>query len=550
MKAREDFGFLIGLASRTALMVTLFLFTGPMLYAAGDETSASRVLLHELEEALERRGEYAAKKEHRIDSLKSRLHARMSDADRLDIYDKLYNEYLVYNYDSTMSYVNKAGEVASRLGGYDRRAAVEIHRALSLATSGQFSQAVGILRSLDSGALDSKLREEYYVACEWTYGVWADYSEGSAFADEYRGESLLYLDSLINVTRPGSAEYSYRLGERALREHDYALAIKNYTEALDKLPVATRLYAQSAYALGVAYKETGDNDKYRQWLIRAAISDQENPLKENLALQQLAKLITEEDGDVARANRYLEYSLEDAIFFNNRLRMVEIAEKIPGITNVYQQRIAAQNHRMRIYLIVIGILAIGLVVAVWIVARERKRLDKLNKMETDYSRKLSELNHKLAATNKRREQYVSLFMDLCAGYIDKFSKFRQTVSLKLKARQYEELQRLTSGRARPTETELKEVFFNFDSAFLRLYPDFVEDFNRLLRPGEGIYPKSGEMLTPDLRIFAMIRMGITDSTKIATLLFYSPQTIFNRRTQVRNRAIDRETFEEEVRRIG
>ncbi|MDE7509615.1 MAG: hypothetical protein K2M62_05775, partial [Muribaculaceae bacterium] len=211
MKAREDFGFLIGLASRAALMVTLFLFIGPMLYAAGDETSDSRVLLRELEEALERRGEYAAKKEHRIDSLKSRLYTRMSDADRLDIYDKLYNEYLVYNYDSTMSYVNKAGEVASRLGGYDRRAAVEIHRALSLATSGQFSQAVGILRSLDSGALDSKLREEYYVACEWTYGVWADYSEGSAFADEYRGESLLYLDSLINVTLPGSAEYSYRL---------------------------------------------------------------------------------------------------------------------------------------------------------------------------------------------------------------------------------------------------------------------------------------------------------------------------------------------------
>ncbi len=140
-------------------------------------------------------------------------------------------------------------------------------------------------------------------------------------------------------------------------------------------------------------------------------------------------------------------------------------------------------------------------------------------------------------------------MDLCAAYIEKLNRFRSTVILKIKAKQIDDLLRVANNNARPSEAEMKELFFNFDTAFLKLYPDFINKFNSLLQPGKEILPRQNELLNTDLRIFALIRMGITDSNKIATLLFYSPQTIFNHRTQVRNRAQNRDTFEQDLMNI-
>ncbi len=154
------------------------------------------------------------------------------------------------------------------------------------------------------------------------------------------------------------------------------------------------------------------------------------------------------------------------------------------------------------------------------------------------------LNKQLSQTNESREQYVSLFMDLCAAYIEKLNRF-PTV-LKLKVKQLSDISSVADRYIRPSEAETKEIFFNFDSAFLRLYPDFINQFNSLLQEDKHIQPKKGELLNTDLRIYALVRMGITDSSKIAALLFLSPQTIFNHRTQVRNRAINRDSFEKDI----
>lgn len=249
------------------------------------------------------------------------------------------------------------------------------------------------------------------------------------------------------------------------------------------------------------------------------------------------------------ANRYLWYSLEDAIFYNNRLRMLEISEKFPEIVIGYQDRVTAQNRRLKIYLLCIGLLLIGLVVAVLVIIREKRHISKSKQALFNLNEQLKDLNARLSHTNSSRERYVSLFMDLCAAYIEKLNRFQSTVVLKIKARQFEDLSRVASNNARPSEAEMRELFFNFDTAFLKLYPNFVENFNALLQPDKAIYPRQNELLNTDLRIFALIRMGIRDSSKIATLLFYSPQTIFNHRTQVRNRAINRETFEQELMNI-
>ena len=146
------------------------------------------------------------------------------------------------------------------------------------------------------------------------------------------------------------------------------------------------------------------------------------------------------------------------------------------------------------------------------------------------------------------EEYVSLFIELCAAYIDKLNKYQDLVKRKVKARQIDDLLKM-SNNSKMTDSDARQFFVNFDTAFLTLYPNFVNEFNLLLREDESIIPGKGEIMNTELRIFALIRLGIKDSSRIATLLFYSPQTIYNYRTAVKNKAKNREEFEEQVRNL-
>lgn len=496
-----------------------------------------------LDEAISKRDHYIELKQHRIDSLKNLL-SDSNHADKdLELYNEMFMEYLTFNFDSTMIYVDRAEKLAARTGDYDIISRVKIHRALSLATSGHFSHAIAILDKIDSRRLSPEIRVEYFAACEWAYGVWAEYSDKRTIAPEFTAKSLVYLDSLIAVTDINTPEYSYRIAEKDLRAKRYDKAEKNYLSVIGRIPVDSRLYAQAAYALALTYKETGNEDEYKEWLTNAAISDQMVPLKENLALQQLAMCLKKE-GDLSKANSYLKIALDDAVFYNNRLRMLEIAEKIPDIANVYQKTIEDKNDRLKTYILIIGLLMILLGFAVLHVYSEHKKVSKSKNALSELNDRLILLNKQLSQTNESREQYVSLFMDLCAAYIEKLNRF-PTV-LKLKVKQLSDISSVADRYIRPSEAETKEIFFNFDSAFLRLYPDFINQFNSLLQEDKHIQPKKGELLNTDLRIYALVRMGITDSSKIAALLFLSPQTIFNHRTQVRNRAINRDSFEKDI----
>lgn len=502
--------------------------------------------LDELDRILADRASYVEAKENRIDSLKHTLRPNSSAEERSRCYDALYREYLTFNFDSAMAYLERAGNLTGPDTDYADKALIEIHRALSMATSGHFSEAADLLEAIDAAALPDDARRELYAALHWTYGAWAEYSGTTSFAAAYRNLSNQFLDSLLVLTDKNTPDYNYHFADRALSHGDYAAARMNYEKALESTPRNTRLYAQAAYGLANAYRGLGDTDNYRRWLINAAISDQITPLKENLALQELALDIKNRDGNLEQANRYLKYSLEDAIFYNNRLRLLEISGKFPDIALGYQDTITAQNKRLKTYVLIIGVLFTVLAISICITIYEKKKVSASRHELSALNGKLQSLNARLAQTNASREQYVSLFMDLCAVYIEKLNQFRLTVVLKVKARQFDDLLRVANNNARPTEAEMKGIFFNFDTAFLRLYPDFIERFNTLLKPGQAILPKSDELLNTDLRIYALIRMGIKDSTKIATLLFYSPQTIFNHRTQVRNKALNRDTFEQDV----
>lgn len=503
----------------------------------------------ELETALKLRNQYSRQKETRIDSLKHLLYPNMNDDERFLLYNAIYEEYYTYRFDSAIYYVDREEEVAMKLSNPTYRNLSIIHRSILLATSGYFSESIQNLEQIDSRTLDNALRIEYYTAYEWAYSMWAEYSNDNIYAPRYYEKEMLYQDSLISVLPVGSPLHHYWKGENFYRHRRYAEAKNCYKKALEGLPVNVRLFAMATYGLALVYSRTNNWKEYENYLIKAAISDQVCPLKENLALQELALCIFKNrDGEVSRANRYLNYSLEDAMYYNNRLRMLEIARKFPSIVLSYQKQNLIESQRLQWSLICISLLSIGLVVSLVYIYRQMNQLHKRKKILANMNCELQHLNKALVDTNHTREEYVSLFMDLCAAYIDKLKKYQDLVKRKVKAKQTDDLLRLVNA-TKLSEMDTREFFMNFDTAFLNLYPNFIKEFNSLLREGEEIIPKRGEILTTELRIFALIRMGIKDSSKIATLLFYSPQTIYNHRSVVKNKAKIRDNFEKQVEEI-
>lgn len=508
----------------------------------------NRVMLERLDSVMSDSSKYIARKESRIAALKQRVASAREDSIRLRLYDEIYTQYYTYRFDSAMVYVDRQAALAARMGNRDYGARATIHRSVLLATGGLYAEALETLDALDTEGMDPDMLFAYYFAYAWTYNYRVDYCADSVYAPRYMAEKLKYLKMAIPLS-PDMHAKEYLTGEYLYGAGDYENSYKHYMKSFEGLRVDTRLYAMVTYAIARHHLVTGDIEEYERYLVLAAISDIMCPLKENMAMQELAMFLYRTNPDeLGRAHRYINYSMNDALFYNNRLRIIEIGNKLPIIVSSYQQHSDRLRGRLFVMLVCISILSLGLVVSLFFLRRQlrlsraqRRKLAKSNGL-------LSELNAKLRDTNTVREGYVRLFLDLCAAYIDKFGKYRDLVCRKIKAKQVDDLLK-ASNTTRLTEQEAVSFFMSFDAAFLELYPDFITQFNRLLRDDAHIVPKKKGSLTTSLRIFALIRLGVKDSSEIATLLFYSPQTIYNYRSSIKNSAKNRDTFEDDVARL-
>lgn len=526
-------------------LIILSLFSRNFLHAG---TSDFPQLYKQLEQVLALRQATALHKEARIDSLRQTIRPGMSASTLYQLYDQIFEEYYVYRSDSALFYVDQAEKMAIRLNDLQKQQQCIINRSLLLATTGYFSQALEQLNEINRAQVDSTMLLSYYTAYEWVYSVWSEYSNDDVYAPQFRKKEVLYNDSMLQVLPRESNEYYYWKGELKARTGNQLEAQQAYEKALQGLAVNTRLYACVTCGLAFAHKKQGNFREYEKYLILSSISDNTCPLKENLSMQELAMFLYEtSDQELEKANRYLNYSMEDAMFYNNRLRMLEIARKFPSIVSSYQQKSNDKSERLTRAICFISLLSLLLAVSIFYIYRQMQQLGKQRKAVTHMNNQLTELNNELLRTNHIREEYVSLFLDLCAAYIDKLNRYQDLVKRKVKAKQTEDLAKLANNKM--SENDAKHFFVNFDTTFLTLYPNFIKEFNALLREGEEIIPQKGEILNTELRIFALVRLGIKDSSRIATLLFYSPQTIYNYRTAVRNRARDRKSFEEKVKQL-
>lgn len=508
-------------------------------------------LFHRLDSYIAQRSKFTQRKEAKLLRLKKQLYTTSDKRSQLRLYNQIYREYYTYRYDSAMTYAKKGFQLAVQLQDDYFINLNKINRAAVLSTGGFYSQAEDLMLAMDVEKMSPKLLQYYYYTLAWVYNYWESFCNKSEFQKGLVTKKRLYLGkTLEHIGNKKSALYYYLSGElEFLKQRTSKKTLQFYMKALSASPLNSRVYASSAYCIARYYYDTDQKDLYEKYIVEAAISDQICPLKENLALQEFSTYLYNKDASYAkRVAKYLYCSMEDAQFYNNRLRMVEISRILPLITETNHQAEVRKNRIVTASLVIVSILSLGFLAMAFFAFKMNKRLAKSRREIKSQNTLLDELNQKLLNTNKRRETYMHLFMDISAVYIKKLDDYRKLVSRKIKAKQTADL--LTAINSyKLAEEEAANFYIRFDKAFIDLYPNFVEEFNQLLLPEKQIVLPAPNSLTKELRIYALMRLGITDGQELATLLFYSTQTIYNYKAAIRKRAKDLTTFDAAINRL-
>lgn len=536
-------------ASNAINLVLIYVFVALLLVSCSNNRFA------ELDSYLARRDEFMAKKRARIFLLNERLHDTSVAQSQLALMDSLYQEYYTFRFDSSMICLEQMRHLAEQSNDNYYKQLTNIYTLTELSTGGLFAQAHQIVTQIDTVSIDPRLKYKYYEAMFWATSYFSEYSQGTQYQREYQRLNDDMKHHLVEITAdPMYTPYipkaqiwnSYYRGILAQAEGRLNDACRYLKECLSHCQVNERLYAMDAMSLAACYKALGRDNLFMQYVQKAAISDVICPLKENFALQQLALFLHNKYPDeTRRADRYISYSLEDARFYNNRLRMVQISNIMPSIIDSYQLKLSHTNGMLGCLAALFAIVALCMAVGLVFLRRSRNMVSKQRQDLANSNNRIVLIIEKLSSANNMREHQIRLFLDLCAVNIKQFDSYRALVQRKVKAKQAIDLLNYANTTAL-SEQEKQDFLNRFDKSFLSLYPMFVDQVNSLLDPTKPLEQKEPERLTPELRILALIRLGITESSAIATLLFYTPQTIYNYRSSVKRRAKDRQRFEEQV----
>ena len=545
---------------KRSLLYILFLLLPTTLFAG----SKIQQLRQKLDSLLEQRKALIDNKNKDINRLKKNLTTSENTLKRLQTYEQLFEEYYVFQFDSAMTYLNKGIKLAKETQNTYYYNSNTISKAELLSIGGLYNEAIHEIEQVDTTVLDKAQHFEYYFSLFRIHTYWADFCNDKTYTPTHRLKAQEYLKKAMPFCDETAKTYEYYLGEYAVFVLNNPQAARShYIKAIKQLPQNSRFYAMSCFALSGSYGNEGNTEKQEEFLLLSSIADIENCTMENFALQNLAMYIFEHNKDeLDLAQQYIQTALEDAHFYNNRLRIIEISSKLPVIVSSYQQTLNQRNKVQMTAIIVISLLLLFLLSAVFYIVKQTKRLSlqqqelqknnnqlsELNTQQKELNTQLHDLNALLVDTNRKRERLAKLYIDLCAKYIARLKKQQTLVKRKIKANQITELlSQLSSERL--SEEDATTFLSRFDKAFLDLYPDFTEELNSLLLPEGQIQNKSTDELTTEQRIMALIRLGVKESAEIADLLFYSPQTIYNYRSVLKGKAINKETFEEEVMKL-
>ncbi len=500
--------------------------------------------LQRIDEVISLAEDYMGIKEQRISTIENMLHSRgVTPLQQYHIYGELYDEYVAFQFDKAKDALDNQLKLADEIGERSLRQDAMIKEAHLLTTAGYYHEADALFRQIDTTSLGSSQMVAWYMARQKFLSDYNEYVSSAGFAVEDYDKVPYYQAQIVRGLPEGSYYNRHIEILSLIFEKRYREASELNISLIESLSRDSRDYAVQTYWQGRICELQENAYEAIYWWTESAICDIKGAIKDNASLSTLAsKLINPQDAD--RAFRYIRFSLDDASFYNAKLRKVQLATSFPAIQKAYTDSKLSQERDRKIFIMLLGAVALLLaffcVLAIRMYFKDKASADDIRKKNQqlllytksieDAENNLRKTNLDLVEANAAKEEYLGLFLSMCSGYLDKLKKT-------LPRDQY--------------EAELKNFYKTFDTSFLQLYPTFVEDFNSLLKEDQRISLKDGEMLNTELRIFALIKLGINQSSHIASLLRYSVNTIYNYRAQVKNAVLeDRENFEETVKKIG
>jgi hypothetical protein len=512
--------------------------------------------LADLNQAVERSSQYDAEKERTIGLLKSDLVAtNPADLELLfHRYQPLYEEYKVYNYDSAFHYAGNLLRTALRLNSPSLIVYARLKTGFCLLSSGMFKETLDTLKEVSiTGAPDS-LKAEYYSLMGRYYYDLGDFDNDAYNTPVYTALGNKYIDSALRLYPPASFSAVYYTGLKAIKTGNRQAAMSRLWNLLSRADLSDHELAVTASTLSDIYIYNGEPDTAIQLLIRAAIADIRSSTKETAAIFNLAQLLYKK-GDVKNASSYIEAAIRDASFYGARQRKVQVSAILPLIEGEKINRVEAQKRTLITYSVITTVLLLIVIVLAIVVYRQVNKLKIAQRKITEAHEKLQaangrlrEANNKLSEANKIKEEYIGYFFNADSEFFAKIEKFKKSLEQKIAYRKWEDLITLVNNTNLKKEKE--ELLQNFDKIFLKLFPDFIQGFNDLFKEEDRIQMKDHEFLNTDLRIFALIRMGIHENEKIARILEYSVNTINTYKTKIKNKSIvPNEEFEQRIMEI-
>ena len=522
-------------------------------------------LYEQLDQAIEQSQYYINQKESRITKIKKQSRQGHTPPQLLTAYYKLYEEYKTYKSDSSIYYIHQAIDLAKRNNMKSDITKLRSLLALQYSTSGAFTEALHVLTSIDKKTLNNSNKKDYYIAFYHVYGElgFSNIHIDTDLSQEFYSKQDCYRDTLFSILSPNSEDYLMRKEVLLTNQNKLKEALKINDIRLSKCKKGSHEYGIVAYYRYLIYRSLKDEDMVKYWLLQSAICDVKCAINDQASLWILAEILSKEK-DVERSYKYINFSWKANKKFCTRIRSWQISPVLGTIDHNYQAELKKANHRLIFAIICVSLLVIALALLTFYVNKQksylsnaRNELKKTNTQLEELNNKLSSTNGMLKASNDKlnesngvKEEYIGQFLGACSHYIDKLDKMRLNVNKMVKNKQYNELYSMTKS-SEVKEQELEELYANFDKVFLNLFPNFVEDLNGLLKEECQIHLSSPNKLSAIVRVFALIRLGIDDSTKIAEFLHYAVNTIYNYRAKLRNGALnDRNEFEKKVRELG
>ena len=524
-----------------------------------------------IDDAIAHSADYVAAHEQRIGEARRALELETTPTGKYQRNFRLYELYKPFVSDSAMFFLHQCIALADETS--DASAAVRCRSLLSIrcANIGMYDEALNILDSIQiqtsniihhTSPLDTLALGTYYEAYNYVYSELAYYTHLDDMRQNYQ-ERADHYEQLMLQTMPRTYETCFlRREQRAQGEGrlDESMAIND--EWLHTVQPGSHPYALVALYRYIEYKLLGDTDQMIHWLVESVLADIRNGVMDQGSMWEMANELMLR-GEINKASEYISFTSDCANRYGSRQRNWQIAPLLTTIAKNYKAQSERNTTQLRTALVIISILALLLLGVLLFLHRRNRQLDTArralhesnaqlstaNAQLSSLNSQLSSLNSKLSESNRVKEEYIGRFMSLCSQYIDKLDNYRKMVNKKMKAKELDELFQLSKS-TELKERELEELFLNFDSVFLHLFPNFVNDFNALLQPEMQVSAKEENRLTTEIRIFALIRLGIEDSSKIAEFLHYSVNTIYNYRARIKNGALcNREQFERQVKTL-